>query len=341
MRQVGRVRRALVGMLAVTLSSSLGAVTPAEAAAQATAGHTRGGTAMSAPRPVTAEPPDTARAVGGFLPGNRWFPAPVADPLGARISAALMWTDLLSTQGRERPPFTLRDSVAAASEVVAAVSLGGLLPLASLAAWPDGGMSLFIEGRVFARFRVEQPTRDDMGQDWFVSGGVETRRGPWSGRAAITHRSSHLGDEFLVKTGAQRIEFGNEQLDALAAYDVPRVARLYAGGGWIFRSYLDWDAQLARVVAADRGRVQFGADRTWRPWDNRRAGLHAGLDVQAAERTGWRRAISAAAGAGVDSGVLSGRSLRFVARFYDGPSTMGQFFLTPERAFSIEALATF
>jgi hypothetical protein len=338
MRQVARrawnarrTRSARAWLLATTLASMPLGAAPVEAAAQAQAQDTA----------AQAVLPSGTAGEAGFLPGERWFLGPVADPLGARVSAALMRTDLLSTQGGERPPFTLPDPIDAASEVVAAVSLGGLLPLARLAAWPDGGMSLFIEGRVFARFRIEYPTRDDMGQDWFVAGGVETRRGAWSGRVALTHRSSHLGDEFVVATGAQRIEFGNEQLDAVAAYDVPRVARVYAGGGWIFRSYLDWDAQLTRVVADDRGRVQFGADRTWRPWDNRRAGVYAGLDWQAAERTGWRRGVSAAAGVGVDSGALSGRSLRLVARFYDGPSTMGQFFLTPERAFSIEALATF
>ena len=81
----------------------------------------------------------------------------------------------------------------------------------------------------------------------FVGGGFEMQHKAWSGRAAIIHRSSHLGDEFIEMTGAERIEFGSEQLDLLAAYDVAGIARVYGGGSWIFRSYLGWEPQLVAL----------------------------------------------------------------------------------------------
>jgi hypothetical protein len=295
-----------------------------------------------------AAPPGVASAQQpagspSFLPAEHWFVYPFADPLASRFAVSLMRTDLLGRAGPERPPFTLPDAADAGDDVVAAIALGGILPLARIASWDDrGGMNLFVDGRVFSRFRIEYPGRDDMGQDWLISGGLEARHGRWSGRTAVTHRSSHLGDEFVASTGAERIEIGGEQLDLLAAWDAPGLARLYAGGAWIFRSYIDWDEQLSGLVPGDRGGVQLGVDRSWRPAPtNPRFGIHAGIDWQAAHRTSWRGAFSAALGIGFDSGALAHRSLRVVTRFYDGPSTMSQFFLTDERNISFELLATF
>src|SRR5690606_6764623 len=257
---------------------------------------------------------------------------PIADPYAARFSVGLLGTNVLETQGPERPPFTLPDPDDAASDVVAAVGIGAIVPLIHVSETADGGVLMYADARVFSRFRIEYGGRDDMGQDWFVGGGFEMQRGPWSGRAAIIHRSSHLGDEFIEMTGAERIEFGSEHLDVTAAYDVPGIARLYGGGSWIFRSYLGWEPQLVALGVRDRAAVQVGADNIWYPREGSTLSIHAGLDRQAAERTDWDVGFAAAAGIGMQAR----RSMRLMARFYDGPSTMGEFFLTPERYFSLE-----
>jgi hypothetical protein len=286
----------------------------------------------AAPDDAVATAPVGARQL---LPVERWLRTPVADPFAQRIGVALKSTNLLATQGPERPPFTLTDPAAAAREIVAAIGVGVVFPLLSLAEWDGGGAMLVADARVFARFRIEYQGRDDMGQDWFVGGGVEARDGPWSGRASITHRSSHLGDEFVVETGAERLEFGSEQLDLLAAYDLPVGPRVYGGASWLFRSYLGWDARLVELGVRDRAMLQLGADHEWRPWSDPRFAAWAGIDVQAAERNDWDVGYSAAAGLGVGQG----RALRVMLRFYDGPSTMSQFFLTPERFFALEFAA--
>lgn len=269
-----------------------------------------------------------------YLPAVRYFDTPVADPAGARLSAGLMRTSLLRSQGDERPDFQLPPGQGERDEVVAMVALGTVLPLLQLSSWSGGGAALVVDAKVFGRFRIESPARDDMGQDWYIAAGVDARHDRWSGRTRISHRSSHLGDEFITSTGAQRIEFGAEQLDVLTAYDVPGAARLYGGGSWIFRSYLGWDARLSALDVRDRAALQLGADRAWRPWEDQRFAVYTGVDWQSAERTDWRSALSIAVGAGV--GTV--RSLRLMARFYDGPSTMGQFFLTHERSFALEVM---
>lgn len=267
-----------------------------------------------------------------LLPDVRHFRTPVADPHGARMAVGLMRTNVLETQGPERPPFTLPDPEDAASDVVAAVGIGGIFPLVQL----TDGVVMYADARVFSRFRIEYESRDDMGQDWFVGGGVEVRRDAWSGRAAIMHRSSHLGDEFIEMTGAERIEFGSEQLDLTAAYDVPGIARVYGGGSWIFRSYLGWEPQLVALGVEDRAQIQIGADRIWTRDDSPLA-VYAGVDVQSAERTEWDTGYAAALGIGVQTR----RSFRLMLRAYDGPSTMGEFFLTPERYVTLELVAEF
>jgi hypothetical protein len=271
----------------------------------------------------------------GLLPAVRPFRWPAADPLAPRMGVAMVSTDLLATQGPERPAFQLPNRSAAARELVAMVALGGVLPVALLQESPAGYAALVLEGRVFARFRVELRERDDMGQDWFVGGGVEVVRSRFSGRAMLMHRSSHLGDEFIEATGARRIEFGSEHVDLLGAWDVPGLARLYGGGSLIFRSYLGWNPTLRQLVSHDRAILQLGADREWRPFDDGRVAVVAGADWQAAERTGWRRGLAGTAGMAVHARE-SGRWLKVLLRYYDGPSLMGEFFLTPERLYGLE-----
>jgi hypothetical protein len=290
-------------------------------------------TVMLAAIVVNASP--TAAQDQRFMPDVSYFRTPIADPFAARVAVGIQQTDVLTTQGPERPPFTLPDPDDAASDVVAAIGLGAIVPLIHVSETERGGVTMYLDARVFSRFRLEYESRDDMGQDWFVGGGFEMRSDAWSGRAAIIHRSSHLGDEFIEMTGAERIEFGSEQLDVTAAYDLRGIARIYGGGSWIFRSYLGWEPQLVALGVSDRAVLQIGADNVWRPRPGSPLAIYAGVDVQTAERTDWDTGFAIAAGIGVQER----RSLRLMTRFYDGPSTMGEFFLTPERYFTLELVA--
>jgi hypothetical protein len=282
-------------------------------------------------------PAGAAAQTDMFLPRVRYFRTPIADPMATRISVGLLTTNLLESRGGERPDFDVPDPDDSAHDVTAAVSVGAVFPLLHVAQWEGGGMTLVSEFKVFSRFRIEYPSRDDMGQDWYVGGGAELRKDQWSAKANIIHRSSHIGDEFSLLTGAQRIEFGSEQLDLMGAYDVPGMLRAYGGVTWIFRSYLDWEPLLQSLDIDDRALVQIGADREWAPLADKRVALYAGVDVHAAERTEWKPGYAGAVGVG----VRNERSLRLMLRAYDGRSMMGEFFLTPERYWTLELVAEF
>lgn len=265
-----------------------------------------------------------------FLPGVRWFDGPVADPAEPRLGVGLVSTNVLATQGPERLPFS-RPS--AGTEMQASAAIGGTVPLFRLLDWPGGGLVVSAQAGVFARFRISRPSRDDLGQDWIAALPVEARWRDVAARVRLTHRSSHLGDEFAEQSGADRIEVGGEAVEALFAWYAADALRLYGGGGRVFHSNTDNTDVLQRERRLDRYTVQAGADLVWTPWRDEDWSVIGGIDYQSAERTGWAGAIAAAGGVRVRSGT---RNVRLIARYLDGNSPLGQFFLTPERFWSLE-----
>lgn len=272
-------------------------------------------------------------------PGEfRWFPREhafqqiLADPHEPRLAGALVDTDILSHTPRERPPFALPDSAASAHEVDAVVNLGEEFAAARLRKWDDGEMTLGLEVGVRALFRIEQLSRDLAASDWMVAAPLELRRGPWAYRWRLIHRSSHLGDELMQNNGAQRIELGGDGLDFTGARRFGPL-RAYAGGEWIF--YSETDRDVLSPDRPDRWQAQAGFDGEWHPpGASPRFGVVAGLDWQSVQRTRWGSAWSAVGGIRLDDGA--GRSGRLIARYFHGPSPMGEFFLTHETYWGLE-----
>jgi len=289
---------------------------------------------MEAPA-VAAQAP-LASATSPVLPGVRHFDSPFADPLEPRASIGLIATDLLAARGGERPPFELSGGPAVRDDArmdwQAVAALGVTVPLLRLAEWSGGGVVVSGQAGVFGRFRLESPSRDDLGQDWVAALPVEVAHGDVSARLRLSHRSSHLGDEFVDETEARRLEFGGEAIDGLVGYGLGS-ARVYGGGAWIFHSTTDDEPALRMAGRRDRFLVQLGADADWPVSAKGDGRLRAGIDWQAAERTNWRGGVTAAAGLTYRVGA---RSAGLVLRYYDGLSALGQFLWTPERYWGME-----
>jgi len=264
------------------------------------------------------------------LPGIRYFESPIADPLEPRFAVGLVYTNLFDSQGPERQPYTRPPGPG--REVQAMAAVGTTIPLILLQQSEDGGIVVSAVAGVYARFRIERPSRDDVGQDWTVGMPIEFSWGATAARLRIVHRSSHLGDELAVSTGARRIEVGGEAVDALFARKFGAL-RVYGGAGWIFHSNTDNTAVLRARAQPDRYTVQAGGDGVFHPFSNERLSIVAGADWQSAQRTNWRSTYAVAGGLRLESGP---REARLVARFAGGASTIGQFFLTTEQAWSLE-----
>ncbi len=283
-------------------------------------------------------------ADGQSAGNDRWFPeeshfsAPMAAPREPTFALRGIWTDVFAktTAPAERAPFSFDGGGGLPRELQGEASMGGHVRIWQPAQWAGGGLILGIQTGVFGRFRLEVSSSDLVSSDWIVSFPAEFAWDRWSGRVRFTHWSAHIGDELVETTGAERLDFTSETVDGMAAYDLGTV-RLYGGAGLVTRSSLENEEQLGPNFS-DNGFVQAGAEGRWLPWAGGKFGVETALDWQASDRADWRGRISAVAGVTIQDGD---RSATLRALFYDGPSPMGQFFLTDERYWGFELLLAF
>jgi hypothetical protein len=276
-----------------------------------------------------------------FLPRVHYFQPLVADPLEPRMSLSLMRTNVFERagEGRERPAFAFPDPDDAARDVNVGAGIGGSIPLFHLKEWPGrGGIVASAQLGVFSRFRIEYPSRDDVGQDWFVGMPFEITYDKFTGRFRIMHRSSHIGDELVQVTGAERIEFGGEYADFLAGYRPMAGVRVYGGGTWNFRSYTERLPALRLRDRHDTFQLQAGVDAELFRTPEAHTGWTAGVDWQAAQRTNWRSQFAFAGGW---QARVRGQGTKILLRYVHGPSSMGEFFLTPETFWALEWVVDF
>lgn len=167
-----------------------------------------------------------------LFPRDDVFRAPLADPKEPRFYAGYQRANF-----RTGPVATShRDAVLHSGFVAAGATLGLWSRRSSTSC---DGVQVGLLGGVFSQFDLDRESGDLINSDFLVGVPVSARRGRWSGRARITHLSSHLGDEFLVRNRTVRVKnFGYETVDILLAYDFPRV-RLYGGAGAVFNSSSD------------------------------------------------------------------------------------------------------
>jgi hypothetical protein len=200
---------------------------------------------------------------------------------------------------------------------VGATSFGETFPVLR---WPDGsggGIELGIQGGVFSIFDLDAPSSDLINSDFLGGAFVGWRAGDVSATLRAYHQSSHLGDEFLLRNRAERVNLSYEVIEALASVDVGML-RVYGGGGWIV--HVDPDEidrvsaqaglELVSPVAFFRGMVRpLGA-----------------IDVHVREESDWKPDFAARAGVELASPVLRRLRLQLLAEYYDGRSPNGQFF---------------
>lgn len=272
--------------------------------------------------------PAAGQAGGSALfPTERYFDIAVAAPREPRFSGSLVSTDLME---RAPTPGMAPEPAGAERETQIAVALGGTLRLWRPAAWTGGGAILGIQAGVFGRFRTDT-TNQLVATDWLVGVPVEARKGRLSGRVRFLHWSAHLGDEFIEETGSERNDFTFEALDVVAAWDTGPF-RVYGGGARVLRSQLA-DADDAPPGFSDESTLQLGTDGRWYPWHGGTVGLRVGLDLQWSDRSDWRGQIAGMAALEARGG---GRALRLGLSWFDGPSSLGQFFLDHESLWGLE-----
>ena len=255
------------------------------------------------PAPRTETPSGPPRVLAewqiGLLPGGTLFRPLIADP---------RWPHFAASYQRYLHDRQLTD--------VAAVSFGESFALFRDrvgATWWEVG----IQAGVFAVFDLDAESKDLVNADYLVGVPLTARYGDWSAMFRLFHQSSHLGDEFLLRTKTERVNLSYESVDLKVSYEFGDVLRVYGGGGYLF------DQEPARLHPWS---IQYGAELI-SPWPGRDARWRpiAAADLQHREENDWSLDFSVRAGIQLD-GVLASRNLQILIEYFRGRSPNGQFY---------------
>lgn len=234
------------------------------------------------------------------FPSRELFDPLLADPRWPHFSASHQW--YLGDEELER---------------VAAVSFGETFSLVRSPQRDWGEWELAFQAGVFSVFDLESSSFDLVNSDFFVGLASIHHVGDFTTMLRAYHQSSHLGDEYLLRSRVDRVNLSFEVLDLLVSFEPWRWLRLYGGGGLM----------VHREPALGRGITELGLE-LWSPVALAGGYLRpvAGLDVQHREESDWKTDLSLRTGVQIEHPVLADRRLQILAEYYDGRSPNGQFF---------------
>ena len=242
------------------------------------------------------------------FPQDQIFCPILADPKEARSFVSLL-----------RGTFRSLDDPSGEGTTIASVGLGdnfGLVRWGGPA--PNEGVQLDVIGSIFAQFDIGAPSNDLINADYLIGLPVTFRRSGFSTRVRVYHQSSHLGDEYLLRSeDIDRENLSFESVEFLASQELGPL-RVYAGGERIFRR--EPDTLPSKLF---HGGVELRSGRAGP------AQLVSGLDLKATDLHDWSPAFSGRVGlemARYGSGGHPARLVTLMLEFYQGPSPYGQFF---------------
>jgi len=250
--------------------------------------------------------PDGEGAEGFFLPSDHLF-----RPLLADLKEPRFYAQLRRVRFRTDPiPAGNRRTITAG-----VVSMGSNIGL-----WSQrrrgtcNGYQVGLFAAAFSQFNMSTSSDNLVNTDYQVGFPVTFRDGPFSARVRLYHQSSHLGDELLLNNpGITRENLSFEAVDALGSVHGERW-RVYAGGGYAFRSETD----------IERGSAQWGLELRWPRLLAHTHGVF-GADFQAFEEQDW--AVTTSLAAGPEFAVPnSNQRIRVLALYLRGFIPFGQFF---------------
>jgi hypothetical protein len=262
---------------------------------------------IDAPRCGTGVHESEAVGVVGF-PQDQIFCPLIADPKEPRSFASLL-----------RGTFPSIEKPSGEGTTIGSVGLGDSFGLVRWGGPRAGeGVQLDVVGAIFAQFDLDSQSNDLINADYIIGLPLTIRRSGFSIRARVYHQSSHLGDEYLLRSSQiQRENLSFESMELLASQEIGPL-RLYGGGEQIFRR--DPDTVKPKLLHA-------GAELR-----SGRAGLLqlvSGVDLKTTEQHDWSQALSGRVGFELARPASSGHPVRLVTimlELYKGPSPYGQFF---------------
>jgi hypothetical protein len=199
---------------------------------------------------------------------------------------------------------------------VGSVAMGGSIPLFHAPLPFEGLWELGVQAGVFSIFDLDSDSNDLINTDFWVGIPLSARWGFFSFTIRPHHQSSHLGDEYLLRGPADRIDISFEAVDGILSFDLWTWGRIYGGGGYL----VDRDPETL-----GRKYVQAGVELNGPLWFGVFRPIAMG-DFQRRENSDWRTDYSARAGIQFESRRLGRRRLQLLAEYYKGRNPNGQFF---------------
>ena len=174
------------------------------------------------------------------------------------------------------------------------------------------------------RFSASGLPTDLLNTDYHIGLPVTYRRGAFATRFRIFHESSHLGDEYLVHTHAQRVDLTFQAVELLVADEASRW-RVYGGGVYVF-AHSPADLKPGVLHAGLEYHQPHSLLRLGRFATGR---LVAGLDAKAMQEHKWQVGWSLVTGLELGDPVValgSGRRCSVLLKAYTGPAPYGEFY---------------
>jgi len=266
-----------------------------------------GAQTLDAPRCGTGVHESEATGTVGF-PEDQIFCPLIADPKEARSFVSYL-----------HGTFRSLDDPSGEGTSIASVGVGDTFGLFRVGGPDPGeGIQLDVMGSIFAQFDLGTPSNDLINADYIVGFPLTFRRNGFSFRAKLYHQSSHLGDEYLLRSDEiVRENLSFESIEFLVSQELS-VLRLYVGAEKIFRREPDElpDSLFHTGVEVRSGRA-------------RKVQMLAGVDVKTTERHDWSPAVSGRVGLELGRPGPEGhpgRLIMLLFEMYQGPSPYGQFF---------------
>lgn len=243
-------------------------------------------------------------------------PAHASPPASFLSRSPLLFDPLLADPRWPHFSAAFQSYHASEFESVGALSFGESFTFYRAPAFDDAAWEIGFQAAVFAIFDLEQESLDLVNADYLGGPVLAFREGPVSALLRLIHQSSHLGDEYLLRTDIERINLSYETVDLLLSWHVLDGVRVYAGGGNIVHSETDLDRWVLHAGAEYLAPPSFGAARPV-----------AAVDVQSKQYTDWTADVSLRAGVQFqDENAPRGR-VQLMVEYYRGSSPNGQFFV--------------
>ncbi|HVH68278.1 MAG TPA: DUF1207 domain-containing protein [Gemmatimonadales bacterium] len=261
-----------------------------------------------------------ARLVGVLMAALLAERAPAQVPLNTGQAQSALFRPLLADPKEPRffATYLWAHSPRLASRL-GSVGFGQTFSLLHGQAWQLG-----VAAGVFSEFDMQSTTTDLLNTDYLIGLPLTYRRGAWATRLRVFHQSSHLGDEYMVHTHAQRITLSYEAAELLVARSTLHW-RVYGGGEYTFTHQ---PRDLKPVVL--HGGAEYRQTRPLLRIGRLAAGrLVAGLDAQSVQDRGWRVGWSGVTGlelADGDDPPEAEWRWSLLLKAYTGPAPYGQFY---------------